>query len=184
MLLVVPVRTLLLYFGFGVCSYSMFTFLLTATPLELKFMAILLNLISVGLGVYVAFRKVVDMEHTMPEITGGCRVCRCCIGTLAYTDDALEAEDAEEAAEAAEEAEEAVEEAVEDETKEEDIYVQTTRRVEEKDGVLIVTTTYEPVSETEEVREMVEKTPTEPSPTEETAEFADLLANRKEKKEN
>lgn len=173
MLLVVPVKTLLTYFAFGMSTYSLFTFLLTASPLEIQFLGVLLNLVSVGLGIFIASRiinELAEMEHAISQM-GGCRVCRCCDGTIEENNNQYSEEDTE--------ATEVAEATESEETPE--LYVQTQRHVEEVDGKLIITTTYESIleDETEEVREMVENSPTEPSPTEETAEFADLLAEKK-----
>jgi hypothetical protein len=174
MLLVVPVKTLFMYLAIGMSSYSLFTFLLTASPLELQFMMIFTNLCSLGVGIIVVFQyipQILDAVGTLLELSMNSKSDSKCNEDALFEDhqDAVEAEEAEEDEEMEEEAEK--------------VYVQTSRHVEEKDGRLIITTTYEPATaeadETEEVREMVELSPPQESPTEETAEFADLLTEKK-----
>jgi hypothetical protein len=158
MLVILPIRSLLLYTVFGMSTYSMFTFLLTASPLELQFLSVLLNMCSVGIGLYIAFQYI-------PQILKAIEDGKCTCG-----------DHASEACEASETGEDF--DADTDTDTDSEIYIQQDRVVQEKDGKLVVTITYVPVLETdesEEVREMVEKSPQEESPTEETTEFAELL---------
>jgi hypothetical protein len=174
MLLVVPVKTLFMYLAIGMSSYSLFTFLLTASPLELQFMMVMVNLCSLGVGIIVAFHhipQILDAVGALLEFSMNSKSDHQCNTDALFEDheDAVEAKEAEE--------DEKMEEEVEK------VYVHTSRHVEEKDGTLIITTTYEPTTaeadETEEVREMVELSPPQESPTEETGEFADLLTEKK-----
>ena len=161
MLVILPVKSLLLYLAMGMSTYSMITFLLTASPLEIQFLGVLLNFCSVGFGIYMTTVWFPQISAQLAQIGEG-RECLCC-------EDAEDAED--------EEDEEDAEDAAE-------TYEQTDRQVVEKDGTLIITTTFRKVhsesdtdstSTVEEVREMIEKTPPQESPTEMTTEFADLL---------
>lgn len=155
MLVVLPVRTVLLYVAMSLSTYSTVTFLFAATPLEIQMVSVLLNLCTVGMGMYLAFQVVPALFAKMEGME-----CRC--------------EDA--STEGSEASEAIVDDSASDASKHsESLYVQTDRRVIEREGILIVTTTYKPVDEVEEVREMVEKSPLQESPTEETTEFAELL---------
>jgi hypothetical protein len=157
MLLILPIRSLLLYGAVGLSTYSMFVFLLTASPLELHFMWILMNLCSVGIGLYLVLNALYGIVCDFEKETSDCHNTY----TAASTDDSLD-------------------DAATDSTLH---YVEEDRVVEEKNGKLIMTITYAPLFPIptkadeceEELREMVEKSPLEESPTEETTEFADLL---------
>jgi hypothetical protein len=166
MLLVVPVKTLFMYLAIGWSSYSLFTFLLTASPLELQFITVLTNLFSLGLGIVVVFHhipQILDSIGAVLELSMNSKSDNQRNADALFEDQAEDAEDVDD----------------EDMSEKESVYVQTSRHVEEKDGRLIITTTYEPATaeadETEEVREMVELSPPQESPTEETTEFSDLL---------
>jgi hypothetical protein len=113
-------------------------------------MAVLLNLCSLGIGLYIAIQY-------MP-------LDRCNSCDLQENYDATESTSANTI------------DSDSDSDADSELYVQQDRQVEEKGGKLVVTITYVPVLETEEeVREMVEKSPLEESPTEETTEFEELL---------
>jgi len=150
MLVVLPVRTVLLYLAMGMSTYSTVTFLFAATPLEIQMVGTLMNMCTLGIGMYLVFQVVPALFAKVEGLK-----CTC---------------------EIHEKAEEAViDDSASDSTKHsESLYVETDRQVRERDGTLVVTTTYKAVDEIEEIREMVE-TPLQESPTEETTEFAELL---------
>lgn len=152
MLVVLPVRTVLLYLAMGMSTYSTVTFLFAASPLEIQMVSTLLNLCTLGIGMYLVFEAIPTLFAKMEGLE-----CRC----AAATEDSRS---------------EACSEACSHSSKEsESLFVQTDRQVREWDGSLVVTTTYKAVDDVEEVREMVEKSPLQESPTEETTEFAELL---------
>ncbi len=175
MLVILPVKSLLLYLAMGMSTYSMITFLLTANPLEIQFLGLLLNFCSVGFGIYMATVWFPQVSAQLAQIGEG-RECRC-YEDSEYTDDADDSEDSEH-----------TEDTEDAEDSENVVYEQTDRQVVEKDGALIITTTFRKVqsdsdsisdtdstSTVEEVREMIEKSPLQESPKEITTEFADLL---------
>jgi hypothetical protein len=161
MFLVLPVaihvKSLLACAAMGMSTYSLVLFLASLSPLEIQFLCAILNVVTAGMSVCALF-------HFLPQI----------LRRLEALEKMLEIEDLDGESEQSQDSDSSHQSA----------FTLLERTVEEKDGKLFVTTVFGE-ADVSELKELAES-PVESRETEDTTEFADLLAatNTDEKKEN
>jgi hypothetical protein len=157
MFLVLPVKSLLACAAMGMSTYSIVLFLASLSPLEIQFLCAILNVVTAGMSVCALF-------HFLPQI----------LRRLEALEKMLEIEDLDGESEGSQDSN----------SSHQSSFTILERTVEEKDGKLFVTTVFG--ADVSELKELAES-PVESRETEDTTEFADLLAaatNTDEKKEN